>query len=170
MTGAIDCCVWGASRNKAVYSILCCHLVWLVRLQATRSSYWHSASRSVTLCLCERQPKRQAGWRRGRKAGIQSQVPRISPGPSTFSNYPPAGILAVWDNNGSLCVRPSPLKCGWRRRARGEKCLLSLLRHPWNTIDTHDFVLLVHWTERMGAEVWLAYKVLTYPLGTDINV
>lgn len=65
-----------------------------------------------TLCQCERQAKRQAG-----KAVIQSEVLRINRGSSSFSNYPPAGILVVLDNNGSAGVRLSPLKCGWRKPA-----------------------------------------------------
>ena len=69
---------------------------------------------NIVLCQCERQPKRQAG-----EAVIQSEVLRISPGSSNFSNYPPGGILAVFDNNGSPGVRLSPLKCGWRRPTRG---------------------------------------------------
>lgn len=68
-----------------------------------------SAELSNALCQCERQFKRQAG-----EAVIQSEVLRISPGSSSFSNYPPAGILAVLDNNGCPGVRLSPLKCGWR--------------------------------------------------------
>lgn len=56
---------------------------------------------SVALCQRERQPKRQAG-----EAVIQSEVLRISPGSSSFSNYPPGGILAVLDNNGSRGCRP----------------------------------------------------------------
>lgn len=77
---------------------------------------------SIALCQCERQPKRQAG-----EAVIQSEVLRISPGSSSFSNYPPAGILDVLDNNGSSGVRLSPLECGWRKPTRGaeqKKCLL----------------------------------------------
>lgn len=69
-----------------------------------------SAELSVALCQGERQFKRQAG-----EAVIQSEVLRISPGSSSFSNYPPAGILAVLDNNGCPGVRLSPLKCGWRK-------------------------------------------------------
>lgn len=65
-----------------------------------------------TLCQRERQAKRQAG-----KAVIQSEVLRISRGSSSFSNYPPAGILVVLDNNGSAGVRLSLLKCGWRKPA-----------------------------------------------------
>lgn len=68
-----------------------------------------SAELSNALCQCERQFKRQAG-----EAVIQSEVLRISPGSSSFSNYPPASILAVLDNNGCPGVRLSPLKCGWR--------------------------------------------------------
>lgn len=68
-----------------------------------------SAELSNALCQRERQFKRQAG-----EAVIQSEVLRISPGSSSFSNYPPAGILAVLDNNGCPGVRLSPLKCGWR--------------------------------------------------------
>lgn len=49
------------------------------------------------------------------KAVIQSEVLRISPGSSSFSNYPPGGILVVLDNNGSAGVCLSPLKCGWRK-------------------------------------------------------
>lgn len=69
---------------------------------------------SIALCQRERQSKRQAG-----EAVIQSEVLRISPGSSSFSNYPPGGILAVLDNNGSPGVRLSPLKCGWRKPTRG---------------------------------------------------
>lgn len=69
---------------------------------------------NIALCQCERQSKRQAG-----EAVIQSEVLRISPGSSSFSNYPPGGILAVLDNNGSPGVRLSPLKCGWRKPTRG---------------------------------------------------
>lgn len=69
---------------------------------------------NIALCQCERQPKRQAG-----EPVIQSEVLRISPGSSSFSNYPPGGILAVLDNNGSPGVRLSPLKCGWRKPMRG---------------------------------------------------
>lgn len=69
---------------------------------------------NIALCQYERQSKRQAG-----EAVIQSEVLRISPGSSSFSNYPPDGILAVLDNNGSLGARLSPLKCGWRKPARG---------------------------------------------------
>lgn len=68
-----------------------------------------SAELRNALCQCERQFKRQAG-----EAVIQSEVLRISPGSSSSSNYPPAGILAALDNNGCLGVRLSPLKCGWR--------------------------------------------------------
>lgn len=49
------------------------------------------------------------------KAVIQSEVLRISPSSSSFSNYPVRGILVVLDNNGSAGVRLSPLKCGWRK-------------------------------------------------------
>lgn len=90
-----------------------------------------SAELSVALCQRERQFKRQAG-----EAVIQSEVLRISPGSSSFSNYPPAGILAVLDNNGCPGVRLSPLKCGWRKPTRGagtEKCLLFLLCHLRST-------------------------------------
>lgn len=69
---------------------------------------------NIALCQRERQSKRQAG-----EAVIQSEVLRISPGSSSFSNYPPGGILAVLDNNGSPGVRLSPLKCGWRKPTRG---------------------------------------------------
>lgn len=90
-----------------------------------------SAELSNALCQCERQFKRQVG-----EAVIQSEVLRISPGSSSFSNYPPAGILAVLDNNGCPCVRLSPLKCGWREPtwgARAGKCLLFLLCHLRST-------------------------------------
>lgn len=90
-----------------------------------------SAELSNALCQCERQFKRQAG-----EAVIQSEVLRISPGSSSFSNYPPAGILAVLDNNGCPGVRLSPLKCGWREPtwgARTGKCLLFLLCHLRST-------------------------------------
>lgn len=56
---------------------------------------------NIALCQRERQPKRQAG-----EAVIQSEVLRISPGSSSFSNYPPGGILAVLDNNGSPGCAP----------------------------------------------------------------
>lgn len=69
---------------------------------------------NIALCQRERQSKRQAG-----EAVIQSEVLRISPGSSSFSNYPPGGILVVLDNNGSPGVRLSPLKCGWRKPTRG---------------------------------------------------
>lgn len=69
---------------------------------------------NIALCQREGQSKRQAG-----EAVIQSEVLRISPGSSSFSNYPPGGILAVLDNNGSPGVRLSPLKCGWRKPTRG---------------------------------------------------
>lgn len=69
---------------------------------------------NIALCQGERQSERQAG-----EAVIQSEVLRISPGSSSFSNYPPGGILAVLDNNGSPGVRLSPLKCGWRKPTRG---------------------------------------------------
>lgn len=90
-----------------------------------------SAELSNALCQCERQFKRQAG-----EAVIQSEVLRISPGSSSFSNYPPVGILAVLDNNGCPGVRLSPLKCGWREPTWGAgtgKCLLFLLCHLRST-------------------------------------
>lgn len=90
-----------------------------------------SAELSNALCQCERQFKRQAG-----EAVIQSEVLRISPGSSSFSNYPPAGILAALDNNGCPGVRLSPLKCGWRAPTWGAgtgKCLLFLLCHLRST-------------------------------------
>lgn len=98
----------------AEYSVFCCHLVWLLCLREHEVSLLTFTKPSFALCQCERQSKRQAG-----EAVIQSEVLRISPGSSSFSNYPPGGILAVWDNNGSPCVRLSPLKCGWRKPTRG---------------------------------------------------
>lgn len=69
---------------------------------------------AIALCLCKWLPKRPAD-----EVVKQSERLRISTGSSSFSNYPPAGILAVLDNNGCPGVWLSPFKCGWRKPTRG---------------------------------------------------
>lgn len=98
-------------------SVFCCHLAWLHATSVGHEVFLLTFTEpNIALCQCERQSKRQAG-----EAVIQSEVLRISPGSSSFSNYPPGGILAVLDNNGSPGVRLSPLKCGWRKPTRGAR-------------------------------------------------
>lgn len=96
-------------------SVFCYHLArLLLHMWAMRSSYWLLLSPTLHFVRVSGSLRRQAG-----EAVIQSEVLRISPGSSSFSNYPPGGILAVLDNNGSPGVRLSPLKCGWRKPTRG---------------------------------------------------
>lgn len=90
------------------------HLAWLLHICKHEVFLLTFIEPNIALCQCERQSKRQAG-----EAVIQSEVLRISPGSSSFSNYPPGGILAVLDNNESPGVCLSPLKCGWRKHTRG---------------------------------------------------
>lgn len=111
---------------------------------------------NIALCQRERQSKRQAG-----EAVIQSEVLRISPGSSSFSNYPPGGILAVLDNNGSPGVRLSPLKCGWRKPTRGagqRNVCFSVM-----SFEEHNTKALVLFPEReRSCATTLIFFCLTY--------
>lgn len=93
-------------------SVFCPHLALPLHLWAMRSSYWLSLSPTLHFVSV-------SGSLRDRRARQSYKVKYFSPGSSSFSNYPPGGILAVLDNNGSPGVCLSPLKCGWRKPTRG---------------------------------------------------
>lgn len=101
-------------------SVLWCHLLWLLHLRATRSSYWLSARPALHFVSVSGSPRDRRA-RQSYKVKCLGLAPALQVSVIILLE----AFLLCWIIMEVGVVGLSPLKCGWRKQTRGaEKCLL----------------------------------------------
>lgn len=101
-------------------SVLWCHLLWLLHLRATRSSYWLSARPTLHFVSVSGSPRDRRA-RQSYKVKCLGLAPALQVSVIILLE----AFLLCWIIMEVGVVALSPLKCGWRKQTRGaEKCLL----------------------------------------------
>lgn len=99
---------------------LWCHLLWLLRLRATRSSYWLSARPALHFVSLSGSPRDRRA-RQSYKVKCLGLAPALQVSVIILLE----AFLLCWIIMEVGVVGLSPLKCGWRKQTRAaEKCLL----------------------------------------------